>query len=207
MPGPGQDFFAVLWSLITEPVFQGWAPALLEMGRPQRATWAQYNDPNIDDESVGSFLERRTGGSSIGNNLVSAVLHGIYAGDIYQLSARSLMPGLWYDEALQGSLMRAVYKRMTNKTITATYNDIMLQQELHQKISGPLRMTLQDASVYTFKHGIGTLSNALEKSLRANPNVAIKTGYAADSVENGAKSNTISVGVTFSSLFRTDIPD
>ena len=93
----------MLWSIITEPVFEGLGlGALFEFQRPQRATWAQYNNPEVDDESVASFLERRLGTPDVGNNIVSAVLHGIYAGDVNQLSARSLLPKLWYGESKRG---------------------------------------------------------------------------------------------------------
>ncbi|KAG0650677.1 Protoporphyrinogen oxidase [Hyphodiscus hymeniophilus] len=193
MPGPGQDIFAMMWTVFTEPVFKGWATALLEIRRPPRLTWAQYNNPDVDDESVGSFLERRTGGTDIGNNVISAVLHGIYAGDINQLSARSLMPGIWYDEAQSGSGTKAMYNRTVQQSITAPYNDVMLQQELQKKISQPMKTSMASASVYTFKTGIGALSNALEKSLRANPNVEFKMGHAVIKLENDTKANNIAV--------------
>ena len=183
----------MMWTVLTEPVFHGWAMAVLEITRPQRETWQQYNNPDVDDESVGSFLERRFGGASLGDNVVSAVLHGIYAGDINQLSARSLMPALWYDEALGGSVTRANYKRLQAQTMTGPYNDLMLREELFHKIPESLRLSMQNASVYTFKQGIGTLSNALEKSLRANSNVEFKTGYAVCKVKNDGSSNSISV--------------
>jgi oxygen-dependent protoporphyrinogen oxidase len=197
MPGPGQDIFAMMWTVLTEPVFQGWVGTLFEFNRPQRATWSQYSNPDVDDESVGSFLERRTGGADIGNNVVSAVLHGIYAGDINQLSARSLMPQLWYDEALAGSGTRAVIKRTQEQTRTEPVNDFMLRQEIQPKVSQHLKTMMADASVYTFKQGIGALAKALEKSLRANQNVEFKTGHEVKTIKDDAQSKSISVRFKF----------
>lgn len=193
MPGPGQDFYSMMWNIITEPVFKGVVTSLWEYNRPQRATWSQYNNPVVDDESVASFLQRRTGGPNIGDNIVSAVFHGIYAGDINQLSARSLMPQLWYDEALHGSYTEAMVKRFSEQCLTQPFNDAILQGELSTKLSQPLKDVMKDASVYTFKQGIGALSKALEKSLRANRNVEFKMGHAVKAVKDDAKSNSIIV--------------
>lgn len=196
MPGPGQDPYSMVWNILTEPVFGGLSfGALFEFNRPQRETWASYNNPAVDDESVGSFLKRRLGTPNVGNNLVSAVLHGIYAGDINQLSARSLMPKFWYEEALHGSLTRAIIKNLQAQAITEPYNDIMLRQELQPKISHEMNMTMAGASVYTFKDGIGTLSGALEKSLRANDNVEFKMGHQIDTLEYDGQSNGVSVSI------------
>jgi hypothetical protein len=138
------------WSILTEPVFSGLAlGGMFEFRRPQRKTWPHYSDPAVDDESVASFLERRLGGPDVGNNMVSAVLHGIYAGDINQLSARSLLPKFWYEEAYYGSIMNATLKHMQAQVIVEPLNDVMLRQELGSKISGHVREIMAGASVYT----------------------------------------------------------
>jgi oxygen-dependent protoporphyrinogen oxidase len=184
----------MLWNIITEPVFEGLGlGTLFEFQRPRRATWAQYNNPEVDDESVASFLERRLGAPDVGNNLVSAVLHGIYAGDINQLSARSLFPKLWYGEALHGSLSKAAWNNLKTQAITESYNDIILRQELQNKISQPMNVMMAGASVYAFKQGLGALSDALEKSLRSNRNVEFKMVTAIKSVQYDDQSQGISV--------------
>lgn len=43
-----------------------------------------------------------------------------------------------------------------------------------------------NASVYTFKKGIETLSLALARELKANPNVTIKTGYKVKGISFNA---------------------
>jgi oxygen-dependent protoporphyrinogen oxidase len=200
MPGPGGELYSDLWKLFTEPVFAGWAASLLEFNRPRRATWSQYQNPDVDDESVGSFLERRTGGPNIGNNLVSAVLHGIYAGDINQLSARSLMPQVWWAESFFGSYTMAALQRLSGKARMQPYNDVMLQEELRPKISQHLNTLMANASVYTFKQGIGTLVNALEKSLRANQNVDFKVEHEVKSLHSDAQTSDISVSSPFCTM-------
>ena len=100
MPGPGQDLYEILWSMITEPVFKGMLWGMLSEHRRPNA------DNEIVDESIGDFLARRLGTTKVADNIVSAVLHGIYAGDIYQLSAKSLMGALHAQEQIYGSLDR-----------------------------------------------------------------------------------------------------
>jgi protoporphyrinogen/coproporphyrinogen III oxidase len=180
MPGPGQDLYSIIWSILTEPVFTGAFRAMLELTRDPRPL-------SLDDESIASFMNRRLGGPQIGDNIVSAVIHGIYAGDIYQLSARSIFRRLWDFEQEHGSLMQGAAAGM-EKTMAKARRDFN-----HLKTDTSIRGRMQGASVYTFKEGIGQLSSALEASLRTNPNVEFKTGDKVTSVEYDTESGKISV--------------
>ncbi|KPI39917.1 Protoporphyrinogen oxidase [Cyphellophora attinorum] len=90
LPGPKDGFkLPALWnnirSFITEPIWRGVFMGMLsEPTKPGR-------DPELKDESVGEFLTRRFG-SAVADNFASAVIHGIYAGDIYKLSVHTAMP-------------------------------------------------------------------------------------------------------------------
>jgi oxygen-dependent protoporphyrinogen oxidase len=143
--------------------------ALLELFRKQR-------NLEIPDETVGSFMTRRLN-KHIAQNLVSAMVHGIYAGDVDALSMRSLFPVQWRHEMLYGSITRGM---ISGKKIQV-YEDIMLRDELywpnHETLS-----KIKDASVYSFKGGIETLSKALVKELEASENVIIKTNTPVTSI-------------------------
>jgi oxygen-dependent protoporphyrinogen oxidase len=187
MPGPGQDLYSMAWSLFTEPIFKGLIKdAIFEFTRPPRPR-------DLEDESVGSFLERRLGSSDPGNNIVSAVLHGIYAGDIYQLSIKSLVPRLWHQEGVHGSIIKGMLESLRTQTVPMPYRDAMLQNKMVDKLQGPLLNSMGAASVYTFKQGIGQLSSALEKSLQGNKNVEFKMGHKISNVEYDAASDGIKV--------------
>jgi len=56
------------------------------------------------DESVGEFLERRLGKEAV-EYLVDPVFSGIYAGDIYQMSKKAVLPELAEYEQEYGSLV------------------------------------------------------------------------------------------------------
>ncbi|KAE9381840.1 Protoporphyrinogen oxidase [Stipitochalara longipes BDJ] len=183
MPGPGQDLYSMAWSILTEPVFTGFYRAIWEVARDPRPS-------NLEDESVASFLNRRLGGPQVGDNIVSAVLHGIYAGDIYQLSAKSIIRKLWDFEGQHGSMMEGTRASWEDTLKTAKQG---ANSSHGLKAGGSLQDQMRGASVYTFKEGIGQLSSALEASLRINPNVEFKTGDKVTSINYDIKSDSISI--------------
>ncbi|RFU32474.1 hypothetical protein B7463_g3876, partial [Scytalidium lignicola] len=194
MPGPGQDLYQMLWTVLREPAFKGIIPGILfEVRRPGRHTSSDSRDP--DDESIASFLERRLGSSAPIDNLVSAVIHGIYAGDVYRLSAASLMPEAYAREEIYGGFVAAIGNFVKQgKTGSVLRKDHALLNEMRGKVSLDMKTRMQNASVYSFKGGISTLPEALESSLRANPNVTIELGKKVESLVYGGKTNTINVG-------------
>ncbi|RPA94850.1 Protoporphyrinogen oxidase [Choiromyces venosus 120613-1] len=131
---------------------------------------------DLTDESVGSFISRRFN-KALANNLVSAGLHGIYAGDIDQLSAKSLFPRFWMAEE-HGSLIRSA---LSNKTME-TEGDQTTRAELRDDNVG-ICGRMEGTSVYSFKNGIETLSLALARDLEKSPNVTIKTGAKLDNID------------------------
>ena len=175
MPGPGLTFWEQASSVLTEPVFKGVLSGVFhECVQPQRSR-------ELEDESVGSFISRRFG-SSLADNIVSAVYHGIYAGDIYKLSARSILPKLWHYEKEDSSVMMGALRKATQGSNLFKKGDL----ELISNLKG--RMQTQDgkwslgeenfdilcrSSVFTFKKGIGQLASRLESLLGARKNVKI----------------------------------
>jgi oxygen-dependent protoporphyrinogen oxidase len=184
MPGPGQDLYKIAWTVLTEPAFKGVWNAMFEYSRPTRPS-------SLEDESIGSFMNRRFGGPELGNNLVSAVLHGIYAGDIYKLSMRSLLPLPWMLEAESGSISNSLVARTKPGTITAVDRALMVEET--GKMSEEEKAAWKNTSVYTFRGGIRTLTAALESSLRSNPNVTIKLNHQLKSVAYDKEHDNIEV--------------
>ncbi|KAA8574246.1 hypothetical protein EYC84_005746 [Monilinia fructicola] len=184
MPEPSQGVYAIAWKMLTEPVFKGFYKMIFEYRRPRRPL-------DLEDESVGSFLARRTGGPDIPENLVSAVFHGIYAGDIYKLSARSITPVQWGMEGAYGSISAAMSQM--GKFQNATAEDAEMETKEKSLFTDNERAIVKDTSVYTFRRGIGTLSEALEYSLRNNPNVEIKLGEHVGNIEYDVQSESIKI--------------
>lgn len=185
MPGPGQGFYDMLWTLLTEPAFKGLWSSIFERSNPPRPV-------DVEDESVLSFLTRRLGSPHIANNLVSAVFHGIYAGDIEKLSARSLLAKQYHMEKVSGSFSVAFIDGRRSGYSWSLTKDHELRKELGLKVE-ELTDDLALASVFSFKRGIGTLTDALEESLRRNPNVQFRTNDPIKTLKYDVESNSIQV--------------
>lgn len=173
MPGPGSSFLPTIVYMLQEPVFKGlFRAAAFEPFRPILV--------DQQDESVGSFIARRFG-PTLANNIVSALLHGIYAGDVYQLSVRSIFPYLFHAERELSISVGAAYALGFRLRWP---QDASLEAEWAR--AGPISQRTQairDSSVFTFKKGIGQLADQLETKLRQLPNVSIRLGTVVDHLQ------------------------
>ncbi|KAF8247513.1 Protoporphyrinogen oxidase [Wilcoxina mikolae CBS 423.85] len=140
---------------------------------------------DLPDESFGSFLSRRFS-PNLAYNITSAVMHGIYAGDIDRLSVKTLFPKLWRDEAVHGSLLRGV----TTRNKAQPYGDVALHAELKHDNRESME-NMRGASVYFFKSGMETLSRALAAELTANPNITIKTSSPVQGIKYNLRNSSL----------------
>jgi oxygen-dependent protoporphyrinogen oxidase len=188
MPGPGQSFIEILRKLFMEPIFQGLLPAIWTELRSQRRS------PELEDESVGSLLKRRFGTADIGHNIVSAVFHGIYAGDIYQLSAKSLLPKLWYMDGKYGSLLGGTVGDIVQHRLLLPARDVsLLVDSAGRSKSLGKSKDLRSGDVYTFENGISSLSERLETLLARNPKVQIKTKHEIKKLQYDGETDSVKV--------------
>ncbi|KAI9841155.1 MAG: oxygen-dependent protoporphyrinogen oxidase [Thelocarpon superellum] len=185
MPGPGQSLLPMLAALWQEPLFAGLARGLLyEFIQPQRPA-------ELEDESVAAFCARRTGSSALADNLVSAVLHGIYAGDVHQLSAKSLLPGMWALDR-RGSIGRHYLLRKSDNVVEL---DETLMMWASQDQLRPILDRFRHASVYSFKGGLGTLTGAVEKTLRRQKNVRVRTETPVKKLRHDGASGEVHISL------------
>ena len=113
------------------------------------------------DESVDSILSRRFG-ETFARIFGSALVHGIYATDSRNLSVRAAFPILWEaEERGWGSVVRGLLLPSKRKSDHDTY------------VLGKTLELMHQASVYSFKDGMQSLTNALETRLLATKNVDI----------------------------------
>lgn len=135
--------------------------------------------PGLTDESIRSFVSRRLS-PPMADNLVSAVILGIYAGDIDKLSIRSTLPILWDMESAAGSLTKAALRGVSRKSLMPP-EDAALLDELEAK-RPELAETVKGTSIYSFKGGLQRFTEALEEKLRAADGVELRAGTPIDSV-------------------------
>jgi protoporphyrinogen/coproporphyrinogen III oxidase len=159
------NFLTDLLATYRSGLLSGLGSAAFEFFRPKRPD-------NLTDESVGSFISRRFS-EDVASNLTSALFHGIYAGDIWQLSARTLLRETWSMEQRAGSIARAVWNNRQFGA-PATYEELQ-----HNTIAMEAPLDAQtvewipQTSTFTLKQGLQQLALALEKSLLADPRISI----------------------------------
>ncbi|KAI9835291.1 MAG: hypothetical protein M1819_002435 [Sarea resinae] len=181
MPGPGMSMGELVKTALLEPVMRGSTPGVFgEFMRDQVPV--EPGKGVQTDESIGSFISRRLN-KSMADNLVSAVMHGIYAGDIYQLSAKSILPTQWHLEKRYGSITMGMMQAFRKQMIFMPERDAHLHVAFSRtKLSPLLRDKMKDASVYTFKGGLEQLSVSLAKAIANAPNVTTKTNHSIKSL-------------------------
>jgi oxygen-dependent protoporphyrinogen oxidase len=134
-----------LWPLLTEP-FRRAGPL----------------PDTTEDESIRSFISRRFS-PLVADRLVSAVVSGIYAGDIGELSARACFGRLWHAERRYGSIIRGLSKASKEPMDPDL---LALRETLLSSESTPLPIReAVNASVYAFRGGMQTLTDTLADTL------------------------------------------
>lgn len=129
------------------------------------------------DVSMGDYLAARLGGRSLVDNVVSAMIHGIYGGDVWKLSVDS-SPLRWRRREKHIRISNA------NRGLGVTWvpaPDLELMFSLVAEHSKGVRPWLptsldinKDPAWVWFRDGFNTLPEALAAELRKNPNVTIK---------------------------------
>lgn len=191
MPGPGQKIFDALYNIWSEPAFKGIFAGILKEATTDR------RPDSLTDQSVGDFLARRVD-KRIADNLASALFHGIYAGDIYQLSAKSILPIPWMREGKHGSLAAGAVQALTDKASWNFCDDIALQMKLQDTEFNPkIRDQVGNASVFTFKKGLGEISKQLERRLASRTDqVRLLRSTTVTNLTKDKDSSAITVSLT-----------
>lgn len=148
--------------------------------------WARppYDTSRFDeDESVASFLSDMMHTEEPVRNIVSGMLHGIYGGDVYQLSAKhTIFQNLWLTlRSWPGDNMTWLAKKEVNLCLD------MLASPNRDKIV-ELAETAVKKPLLAFDDGLLTLVSALEEDLERFPNVDIRRNAPVSSLshEKGA---------------------
>ncbi|KAH3662472.1 hypothetical protein OGAPHI_005724 [Ogataea philodendri] len=145
-----------------------------------------------NDETVEQFVTRRFN-KSVSDNVVSAIMHGVYAGDAGKLSAKSVLPQLVDIEAKHGSIVR-YYLSQLIQTLQKKKPEDKLPADVAKyaevfKPSFNLEKTtrfLRRFPVLTIRDGLETLVTLLHRNLPENVTVKLNTGVTSvSSADNG----------------------
>ena len=162
-----------LFSLWRSGILDGFLGMVKEPLQPKRSV-------SLSDETVGSFLARRVD-KRIANNIISAVFHGICAGDIWQLSAKTLQSMAWELEGRYGTALGGFFRMQSEspnsqQQVIAHPYDVEVARALNQDIdiSLDLARSLKEASMFTFKDGLQTLVKGLQEAMEKTGNIEVK---------------------------------
>jgi len=148
------------------------------------STTEESRTRSIDDESIQEFIARRFG-DGIGEELISGMVHGIYAGDYKSLSVRSsLFKPVWELERRYGG----VIKGMRTSDKEQHPSDMNEEDKLRKTLDGQLLDDLVNCSVWGLKGGLETLIVALRDWLAKKPNVILKSTESVESIEPSSAS-------------------
>lgn len=176
------SLFSALIATVRMPIL--W-PALAEASREWRVPRYEELAKSEVDESVHDFFCRRFG-SSIANTFVSAMIHGIYAGDPRELSVKAVMPALVRAEQTHGSLLRSLLPPRLNAKYRAPKHltaELALQRSVESRLNPALVQKLASTSIYSFPQGIAEMTQALQNELMAMPNVEIWRDAACEQIK------------------------
>ncbi|BGP24634.1 protoporphyrinogen oxidase [Rhodotorula toruloides] len=151
--------------------------ALLEPFRPRSPL---HGDPSgVADESVDEFTARRFG-RALADELASAGIHGIYAGDTRRLSIRAVLPALWELEKEWGSvILGALFGSFARKRGWKENSPWRIRQQAEmeetERVKERIRANggdalvevMEKASVWGVKGGLQTLTETLREKLEA----------------------------------------
>ena len=141
------------------------------------------------DESVDSFVKRRFG-ASFAENVLSALVHGIYAGDTRQLSIQAVFPSLWKLEQRYGSVVKGILQG----GIKPSELEITAKQELESRLIEIVKRMMK-VSVYSLQDGLEMLPKALIRYLKAQPNVELRNESSLTQLSYDGTEFTVSLHI------------
>ncbi|KAF1979562.1 Protoporphyrinogen oxidase [Bimuria novae-zelandiae CBS 107.79] len=176
LPAAGDDFsFWHLVELWSSGLLAGIPNVLLEPTRACRPS-------TLRDESIGSFIERRFD-KRLANNLASAVMHGIYAGDVWKLSARTLISQAWQIEGFGGNIYRGLSKLLENPSSPVRQalfhpHDLAMYKAIEREVDldETFAEHLAGSAMFTFENGMAELISTLKSKLENHGHVEFKFG-------------------------------
>jgi oxygen-dependent protoporphyrinogen oxidase len=142
-----------------------------------------------EDESVESFVNRRFG-KGFSDDLISAMVHGIYAGDVSKLSVRSTFGMLYHLEKDYGSV---VVGMLLGGGSVETPWDQTLKEKIMKTVP-ELKTFVDKTSIYSFPDGLEELSRALERNLVETGRVNILKGSKVERLDFDRPNKSVKVG-------------
>lgn len=195
--------FKTIYQFLTEPIFQGVGHAIRCFFSPdqqgsQHLRTLQMAD--IKDMSMGDFLQARFGSRELVNNLASAMIHGIWGGDVWKLSA---LEGTFQNIFVRHNIPSSPQHKGKVLIKHADYfsgSDVMARTPN----VGKLAELFRTAGYLGFPNGFSVLPESLTMHLKENPNVVIKKAHRVKHVEYDKTTKEALITTSGPQTFRHD---
>lgn len=159
-------------SVLTEPLFKGILPSLFHylIVDPVYET-REEGDVHLDDVSIGEFFGKKFRTPELINNLLSALIHGVYGGDVWKLSMEA---GMFRRMLIADQVDVRPYR---NAEMLMEAQDMFLALDVigrNNALVHPARDSWNWGFI-GFYNGFSTLTDRIADDLKKNPNVTIRT--------------------------------
>jgi oxygen-dependent protoporphyrinogen oxidase len=182
--------------VLTEPLFQGLLGELWKGSRRMGNQEEMLREMRVNpaaDRSIGDFFADLLGGRQVVDRFLSAMIHGITGGDVWQISMR--------DGPFADNLIPPRTSDMPVSTRIVRRSDLELLRELgRDKATFNLAKRHVNSTGLWFRDGFTTLPNAMAKALRANPHVTFKLGDRVRKLRYNDQLDKVAVSVWMCSM-------
>ncbi|PWY78205.1 putative protoporphyrinogen oxidase [Aspergillus heteromorphus CBS 117.55] len=170
-------FKTLIWSIITEP-FKDF----------------RQGAKTLEDESVKDFISRRFS-PELAENLVSALMGGIYAGNIDHLSAQAVLGSVRDFEENPEGILLTMLNQMQNKIFHSLMDNLLAIESMEPEKSSPYWQSLgslwRGKSVLLFKDGMQRLPDTLAAKLKESDKVEILLDTEVSQVKQGPEQDLV----------------
>ncbi|KAH0596399.1 hypothetical protein MHUMG1_05516 [Metarhizium humberi] len=139
----------------------------------------------IKDMSVSEWLYEISGSRAVAENVASAMIHGIYGGDIDKLSARSVFDRFYWAYYLPN--MGSDLRQMTMRE--QTFMSELSQDPQIRRMA----LKARGALLHFGRAGMDSLPKALADVLEATPNVEIKKGIPVRDISYDMETEKVNI--------------
>ncbi|KAK0729076.1 hypothetical protein B0T21DRAFT_452539 [Apiosordaria backusii] len=187
----------LIQTLRTEPLFKGLFQSIVHYARTRfrehgtlHMNYPSSNDLSCRETSVGEHFQRLFGRRDLVDNVLSAVMHGIYGGDVWKLSAQRtpfwniLKDGKYPTNLKPGGVWLDYADR-----------DLLLRLQHHERTVELARAGLEK-SAHWFPSGLNELTDALASFLKDRRGITFKTGAPVTSLRYAARVDRIAVSTS-----------
>ncbi|KAF7545024.1 hypothetical protein G7046_g9656 [Stylonectria norvegica] len=143
------------------------------------------NQLPTEDQSVADWIQEISWSRAAADNFASAMVHGIYGGDIDKLSARSVLDRIYWGWYLPSAGPEARPMPYPDRDLLRTLGQDKEIQKLALKPKGSL--------IHFGPAGMQSLTDALTAALEAQPNIDIKLNTSVKQLSYDEAEQTINI--------------